>query len=239
MFEGNGDGWSGTLGLRRAAFSVPKMGEDVCRQMSRRPKTFSVHGLRARSPPGRRILSKGGWAVSHTTESFMAFTLECCAELLSKERVRHHVDAEQAVIRMVFVTRHYKNLRGEKLAIAQITTPDDGRRCRVTLERAFAIGADAAATCLSLCRVAADTPLVGVEFDADCENLRLVIETAVEDGRLTRLQLLAMVDSLVEAAEVWHSALGGRSQQAGEPEAVGTQALVAVKPRLGGRRSAA
>jgi hypothetical protein len=147
-------------------------------------------------------------------ESLMAFNLECCAELLSKERVRHHVDVEQAVIRAVFVTRHYKNLRGEKLAIAQITTPDDGRRCRVTLERAFAVGPDAAATCLALCRAAADTPLVGVEFDADCENLRMVIETAVEDGRLTRLQLLAMVDALVEAAEIWQSAVGGHRRAA-------------------------
>lgn len=144
----------------------------------------------------------------------MAFNLECCAELLSKERVRHHVDAEQSVIRAVFVTRNYKNMRGERLAIAQITTPDDGRRCRVTMERAFAVGPDAAATCLALCRAAADTPLVGVEFDADCENLRMVIETAVEDGRLTRLQLLAMVDALVEAAEIWQSAVSSHRRAA-------------------------
>ncbi|MFM9197968.1 MAG: hypothetical protein ACKOWG_19960 [Planctomycetia bacterium] len=144
----------------------------------------------------------------------MAFNLECCAEILAKGRVRHHVDAEESLIRVVFVTRHYKNLRGEKLAIAQISTPDDGRRCRVTPDRACAAGPSPAATCLSLCRAAADTPLVGVEFDADGENLRMVIETAVEDGRLTRLQLLAMVDSLVEAAEIWHAAVEIRDHQA-------------------------
>ena len=134
------------------------------------------------------------------------FRLSRCAEILSQERVRHHVDDEHNVIRMVFVTRHYRNLRGEKLAIAQIAAPDDGRRCRVTIERAFAPGRDAAATCLALCRAASDTPLVGIEFDADCENLRLVAETVVEDGGLTRRQLLSMVNSVVEAAEAWHAA---------------------------------
>ena len=133
------------------------------------------------------------------------FRLSHCAEILSKERVRHHVDVEHNVIRLVFVTRHYRNLRGEKLAIAQIAAPDDGRRCRVTIERAFAPGPDAAATCLALCRAAADTPLVGIEFDTDCENLRLVAETVVEDGGLTRRQLLSMVDSVVEATEAWQA----------------------------------
>ena len=144
------------------------------------------------------------------------FRLSHCAEILSKERVRHHVDVEHNVIRMVFVTRNYRNLRGEKLAIAQIAAPDDGRRCRVTIERAFAAGPDAAATCLALCRAAADTPLVGIEFDADCENLRLVAETLVEDGGLTRLQLLSMVNSVVEAAEIWQAAAveAGRSAAA-------------------------
>ena len=136
----------------------------------------------------------------------MPFRLSCCAEILAKERVRHHVDAEHNLIRMAFVTRHYRNLRGEKLAIAQIATPDDGRRCRVTIERAFAAGPDAAATCLALCRAASDTPLVGIEFDADCENLRLVAETVVEDGGLTRRQLFSMIDSVVEAAEAWQAA---------------------------------
>ncbi len=138
----------------------------------------------------------------------MAFSLDCCAEILSKEHVRHHVDIEQGVIRVVFVTRHYRNLRGEKLAIAQITVPDDGRRCRVTLERAFAPGIDAASTCLALCRAAAATPLVGVEFDAECDNLRMVVETVVEDAGLTRLQLLSMIGSVIDAAEIWQAVVG-------------------------------
>lgn len=136
----------------------------------------------------------------------MATTLSRCARMLTDDGVRHHVDHEQGVIRAAFVTRHFLNSRGEKLAIVQIDTPDDGHRCRVSLPRAFASGPDLAATCLRLCQLAADTPLVGVEAAAD-EELRLVIEMVVEDGRLTRLQLLSMVDRLVEAAEAWHLAL--------------------------------
>ena len=138
----------------------------------------------------------------------MPLTIDQCARLLSEARVRHHVDADQAVVRLVFVTRQYRNLRGERLAIAQIALPDGGRRCRVTLERAFVVDSGLAEACLACCRAAADTPLVGVECDPECENLRLVVEAAVEDGQLTRRQLLAMVDALIEAAEIWHAAIG-------------------------------
>ena len=136
----------------------------------------------------------------------MATHLSRCARMLTDDGVRHHVDLEHGVIRAAFVTRHYVNPRGEKLAIVQIDAPDDGHRCRVTLPRAFTPGANPAATCLRLCQLAADTPLVGVELAAG-EDLRLVIEMVVEDGRLTRLQLLSMIDRLVEAAEAWHLAL--------------------------------
>jgi hypothetical protein len=122
-------------------------------------------------------------------------------------RVRHHVDREQGAIRVVFVTRNYHNLRGERLAIVRIDTPDAGHRCRVVIERAFPVGGEADVTCGRLCRLAAATPLVGVEFDADGEDLRLVAEMPVEDGTLTPLQLLSMVDRLVEAAEAWHAVL--------------------------------
>ena len=145
----------------------------------------------------------------------MATNLSRCARMLADDGVRHHVDHEQSVIRAAFVTQHYLNPRGEKLAIVQIDTPDDGHRCRVALPRAFTPGDDPAATCLQLCRLAADTPLVKIECAGNEGNgsegtgneLRLVIETVVEDGRLTRLQLLSMVDRLVEAAEAWHLAL--------------------------------
>lgn len=158
----------------------------------------------------------------------MAFSLECCVDVLSEQRLRHHVDHEQQVIRLVFVTRSYRNLRGERLLIAQLTMPEEGRRCRVAVERAFAAGPSPATTCLRLCRAAAETPLVGVEFDADFDNVRLVTETIVEDGSLTRLQLLAMIDAVVGAAECWQAAVVDASGSADE----------AVGRRAGGRRAA-
>ena len=130
-----------------------------------------------------------------------------CAAILTRDGVRHHVDADEGAIRAVFVTRQYRNPRGERLAIVRIEVPDDGCRCRVSIQRAFAVGPDPAATCLVLCRMAADTPLVGIEYDEPAEDLRMVIEAVIEDGELTRLQLLSMVDRLVEASEVWHTAL--------------------------------
>ena len=137
----------------------------------------------------------------------MATTLSACATLLARAGIRHHLDAEQQALRAVFVTRDYENPRGEKLAIVQIETPDDGARCRAMIARAFRAADDPAAACFAACRLAADTPLVGVECDADGTALRLVVETVVEDGRLTERQLLAMLDSVVVAAETWHAGL--------------------------------
>ena len=137
----------------------------------------------------------------------MPTSLSTCAALLTREKLRHHLDAHEGAIRLVFVTRHYENPRGEKLAIVRLETPDDGHRLRASIVRAFATNGDPAATCLACCRLAADTPLVGVEYDADEEGLRLVAETAIEDGRLTKRQLLATIDRLVDAAEAWHVGL--------------------------------
>lgn len=133
-----------------------------------------------------------------------------CARLLSAQGLRHHVDAEQAAIRLVFVTQRYRNRRDEKLLVLSLETPDEGRRVRLCLARAFEPGDDPASLCLTACRLAADTPLVSVEFDADFDDLRMVVEMAVEDGALAPLQVLEMVDRLVEAAETWSSVLGAR-----------------------------
>lgn len=146
----------------------------------------------------------------------MPTSLSQCAQALADEGVRHHVDVEEQVIRVAFVTRHYRNLRGERLAIVRIETPDGGHRCRVSIERAFAPGPDPDATCGRLCRLAADTPLLGVEFDAERDDLRMVAEMPVEDGSLSRLQLLSMVDRIVEAAEVWHFAMAPAGYSAGQ-----------------------
>lgn len=137
----------------------------------------------------------------------MATTLSACAKLLNQGGIRHHLDVDDAAIRLLFVTRHYENPRGERLVIVRLETPDGGCRLRASIARAFDAGGDPAAACLALCRLAADTPLVGVEYDVDGEGLRLVAETAIEDGRLTKRQLLATIDRLVEAAEAWHVGL--------------------------------
>lgn len=145
----------------------------------------------------------------------MPMTLARCAKHLAAEAVRHHVDLHEGVIRVVFLTRCYTNPRGEKMAVVRIELPDDGCRCRTTLERAFPAGRSAAATCLTLCRLTAETPLVGVEYDADATSLRLVAEAIVEDGELTRLQLLSMIDRVVEAAETCHAALQANRRRPG------------------------
>jgi hypothetical protein len=145
----------------------------------------------------------------------MATSLRTCAKFLAREGVRHHVDEDDAAIRVVLVTRRYRNLRGERLLIVRIETPDDSHRCRVSIPRAFAVGPDPAATVARLCSLAAETPFVGVEYHAASEDIRLVAEMPVEDGRLTRLQLLTLVDRVGEAAEAWHKSLAAAPRRSG------------------------
>lgn len=133
----------------------------------------------------------------------MAVRLEHVSALLRQRGVRHHLDADQGVIRLVFTTQTYRNLRDERMVIVTLSTPQRGRIIRGVIDRAFAVGADAARSCGLFCSLAADTPLVGVEHDRDSDALRMVVESCVEDGRLTARQIVAMIDRLVEAAEVW------------------------------------
>ncbi len=142
----------------------------------------------------------------------MPTSLRHCACLLTRRGIPHHLDGDEMVVRVVFTTEHYRNPRGEALAIARIEVPDRGHRCRVSLERAFVCRGSIAEHCATGCRLAAETPLVKVEHDAMGDSLRLVVDTFVGDGRLTGRQLIGMVDAVVSAAEAWQPAfapLGG------------------------------
>lgn len=77
----------------------------------------------------------------------------------------------------------------------------------MSIPRAFPVGPDPAARLATLCGLAAETPFVGVEYDAATEDIRIVAEMPVEDARLTQLQLLALVDRVAAAAEAWHGCL--------------------------------
>lgn len=139
-------------------------------------------------------------------EADTAKRIEEMAAMLRRHGLRHHVDVELQAIRVVCVTETYRNLRDERIAIVTLSAPEEGRLLRGTIERAFAAGDDASRVCERLCRMAADTPLVGVEYDADLDNLRLVIETFLADARPTPQQVLTMIGCLVDAAEIWFAA---------------------------------
>jgi hypothetical protein len=140
----------------------------------------------------------------------MAVTIGELGELCAAGGLRHHLDAEEGTIRVVFVTRDYVNARGERLAILRIEVVEGGTQCRVVLERAFATGRRAAATCLAICEATGDVPLVKIEHDRASRSLRLAAAMPVEDGAVTARQVCALVDGLVEAAEAGQRALSVR-----------------------------
>lgn len=133
----------------------------------------------------------------------MPVNIDRCARLLAAVGLRHHLDVEEGVIRVVHATRAYRNARGENFLIVTVATPDNGERLHARIGFAFPPGEDPARLCLLACRLAAGAPLVGVEFDAEQDDLRLVTEMPVVDGTVTARQLLVLVDSLVTAAEEW------------------------------------
>lgn len=133
----------------------------------------------------------------------MPLNVQCYARLLAEQGLKHHLDAEEGVLRIVLVTRAYRNARGEKLLILTVDAPDDGDRLRARIAFAFPPGDDPARLCLLLCRLTAETPFVAVEFEAEREDLALVAEMPVLDGSVTAGQLLALIDGLVAAAEEW------------------------------------
>jgi len=141
----------------------------------------------------------------------MPWTLKDCAAALKQTDLRHHHDEAERTIRLVFVTSRYRNLRGEHLAVVTMTTPVDGQLLRVSIERVTEAAAPPADTCLAACRFAAAMPLVGVEYDAEFDNLRLVVESLIEDSPPTPSQLHTMIGRLIEAAEIW-SVVSSRSQ---------------------------
>lgn len=140
----------------------------------------------------------------------MPLTLKDCADALDQTELRYHHDDAEQVIRLMFVTSRYRNRRGEHLAMVTIATPDGGGRLRASIERAVDVEDDPAAACLKACQFAAAMPLVGVEYDAAFDNLRLVVEAAVEEGPLTPFQLRGIIDRLVDAAEIWQASTDWR-----------------------------
>lgn len=131
----------------------------------------------------------------------MPLNMRRYAQLLAEQGLKHHLDAEEGVLRMLLVTRGYRNARGENILILTVDAPDDGDRLRARIAFAFPPGDDPARLCLLLCRLTVETPLVAVEFDAEREDLALVAEMPVIDGSVTARQLLALVNGLVAAAE--------------------------------------
>lgn len=144
----------------------------------------------------------------------MPATIDMLSQLLSSAGLRHHVDAEDGMIRVVFVTRHYLSARSERLAILRVEVADGGCLCRVVLERAFATGSDHAGTCLTVCEALGDVPLVRAEPDPQGRSLRLVAELAVEDATPTPRQLFALLDAVVEGAEAGQAAVKSRGRDA-------------------------
>jgi len=139
----------------------------------------------------------------------MAVTIKQLASALAAGGIRHHVDVDDHVIRVVFVTKRYLNPRGERLAILQLEATDGGNTCRASLPRSFPAGSALPDRCLSLCQALADVPLARLEHDPASDTLQLTAELPVEDGELTPRQVFALLDAIVEAAEAGEAALRG------------------------------
>jgi hypothetical protein len=162
---------------------------------------------------------------AHNKEFPMPLTLEQLSGLLRQQGLRHHLDEENRLVRIVFATRRYRNLRGEHLAIVELGVSRDGGACQVAISRAFRPTGGCGPACLALCTELSDSAFVSVRHDAELAILGLTAAIPVEDGAVTAEQLFALVDQLIEAAESGQQIMDGIptrhavQTQAGRPAA--------------------
>lgn len=128
-------------------------------------------------------------------------TIRCCGRLLEKAGIRHHLDSEQGVIRVVFCTTAYRNPRGERFAIVTLDAPIGSGCLRATIAPAFTAGPSLAVVCRTASALVDDLPSIGVRHDAATGSISLSCTLLLGRGRVSVDGICLLLDEVVSAAE--------------------------------------
>lgn len=121
--------------------------------------------------------------------------------LLATHGLRHHVDDEELVIRIVLPMRRYLSLRREPLAVVRIEITDMGQTCRASIAPGFRPEGSLAAACLAIAGGLIDCSCVAVHHAAGSDTLDLVAAMPFDSASVTADQLCVLIDHLGAAAD--------------------------------------
>ena len=139
----------------------------------------------------------------------MATSIAKITELLGEEKLKHNVNEEGDFIIVDFVTRNYRNVRGENSLRIIVSPEENGAFIKFFVPRAYACPKGMTSyNRLSLFQVLLHiswmTKMLQFEFDPDDGEIRMMIEFPLEDAELTRSQLSRCVSTIFNAAERFH-----------------------------------
>lgn len=131
----------------------------------------------------------------------MAHGIHQLSALLASHGIRHHLDDEELVIRIVLPMRRYLSLRREPLAVVRIEITDTGQICRASIAPGFRPDGNLATACLAIASGLIDQSCVAVHHAAGSDTLDLVAAMPFDAASATADQLCALIDHLCAAAD--------------------------------------
>lgn len=139
----------------------------------------------------------------------MATSIDKIVDLLDQEKLKHTVSPEGDFIIVDFVTRNYRNVRGESSLRVIISPEEKGEFIKLFVPKAYACPKGMTSfNRLSLFQVLLHiswmTKMLQFEYDPDDGEIRMMIEFPLEDAELTRRQLSRCVSTILNAAERFH-----------------------------------
>lgn len=139
----------------------------------------------------------------------MPITSQEIVEKLDPELKKFLVTRGTEIVEVSIVTNNYIHYNGERSIGIIFKIEEEGRLLKVITPDLYTIKTDVLNSSRNLyqtlLQICWETKLV--QFEYDCENgeIRAVIETAIEDGTLTKGQINRMLDTLLRVIEQYHS----------------------------------
>jgi hypothetical protein len=126
------------------------------------------------------------------------------AEYLNEERLRYTVMEDH--LRLSFSTDYYQSPDGEKSVFLVLKLEEEGEYFKLIAPNLYRQepGSLNPAVFQTLLQVSWKTKLVQFEYDDSDGEIRAVIEFPIEDGTLTRRQLMRCLNGMVQIVEEYH-----------------------------------
>jgi hypothetical protein len=140
----------------------------------------------------------------------MATSILQITQFLKEEGLRFAHNEGSDHLRTGFATKRYVDAEGAKLLHLLIAVEEDGKFLKIAAPAAYHFHHDGTSfhklalfqTLLQICHM---TKMIQFEYDPDDGDIQAIVEFPLEDGVLTRKQLMRAVFTLADALEEYHT----------------------------------